>query len=810
MNKLLTGASVAAGLMTVLSGCSDTFDPSSTSDGEGLILVSVGLDKDVSAPRNLPKSAASRSAEIEASDLKLRLSSTDGNFAQEWLNMDEMGSSVKCPVGAYLFEAYYGEEGAEGFDAPYYYGSQSLSVFEDRTTPVDVTAKLGNAMVSVVYSEAVRSYFTKCDGTVVSSTGREFAYGLDETRAVYVTPGSVTINVDVTKQSGAGAKLSPMTFVAEACHHYTVTFDISGDGAGKGELTVTFNSDLEEREVEIDLSDEILLAPAPTVSAEGFTSAVPMTFVEGTKGENLRATIVAQAGVGTVVMTTSSASLLQQGWPAEVDFASADASTLAKLRELGLEFIGLEGVKTQMARLDFSNVVSHIAYVDGGSNMTEINFVAKDKVMKSSEPVALQIEIEKLGLDIVSVEALELDATELTFELAYNGADVNDVVFQLRNDRNTWSNVDPVSVTALSRAGETYRVVLPVPAEGAVEFRALCGDLSTEGRIVKRSSVRLTVDENDVFATHATLGVSDSEAKLYLSENGTDFVEYAFTAGAGKTLAVNGLKAGTTYTARAQVDDVVSPVISFTTETAAQIPNGNMDAEVATERLGRATVFSSYIYKNVYAAPWGTNNEMTTKDGAYFVYVRPNTAYPTTDSHSGSATVLRTSAWGSGTTAAGAISVLYHIDAGMLHLGANRGTRPDGYGDVTGCLSTDDLDCGMEFGSRPSSLSFWYKYSPKNSADRGYAEIWVKDAAGNTLAGNVMDLGAVGEYTQVTLPLTYAAGAPKGAKIYVKFLSSNDEQFLTNNDSNLAYQLATSGNPHYGSVLYVDDIELNY
>ena len=100
-NKLLTGATVAAGFMTILSSFGDTFDPSSTADRPGRILVSVGLDKEVAAPQAMSKASATDADVIDVSDLKLRLSSVDGEYTQTWNSVDEMPVSAEYPVGGY-------------------------------------------------------------------------------------------------------------------------------------------------------------------------------------------------------------------------------------------------------------------------------------------------------------------------------------------------------------------------------------------------------------------------------------------------------------------------------------------------------------------------------------------------------------------------------------------------------------------------------------------------------------------------------------------------------------------------------------
>lgn len=187
----------------------------------------------------------------------------------------------------------------------------------------------------------------------------------------------------------------------------------------------------------------------------------------------------------------------------------------------------------------------------------------------------------------------------------------------------------------------------------------------------------------------------------------------------------------------------------------------------------------------------------------------------TTDMFSGSkAALVRTIGWGKGNSAISGISgICKYIDAGLLHLGSSRTGRPDGYGDgvTQGIITTDDLDCGIAFASRPASLSFKYKYTNKNANDKGYAEIWVKDASGKTIASGNVNLDPASAYQTKTISLSYAAGAAKGAKIYIKFLSTNSRDFLAKNSDNISGPgIANSDGNYLGSQLYIDDITLNY
>lgn len=792
MNKLLSGAIAATGLV-VISACSDTFDPSS--DGhQGRILPTVDLDKEVAAPKAKAQSRAGGEAtEIGVADLTLKLTAASG--LEYIFGIDEFPTNQDFPVGEYTFEAYYGQESDEGFEKPYYYGATSLTVLENKTTPVSVTASLANAMVTVQYTDAVKQYFASYEAEVASSTGAKFAYAPDETRAVYVSPGTININVAVTKQNGVSANLNPYSFTAEARHHYIVTFDVNGGETGAAQLIVTFSEELAEETVELDLSDQILTAPAPTVTPSGFTSGEALALIEGTTPEQpLRTTVVAQGGVKTVTIATTSASLIRQGWPEEVDLAAADAATLAKLSELGLDVKGCDG-KSKMALVDFTNVASHIEWLEAADNTSTFTIVAKDNLMKSSDPeVLLTISIEKLALTISEIDPLYVDDTTLTFLLDYNGADAaNEVKVQTRNERGTWSDA-AATITPVSRAAATYKVTVPVAADGNVEFRVVAGDIISEVVTATREEPTHTLEitENNTFATYAMVGLNRVDgasasqdaatATLFVSTDGATFTETESTVN-GELLKFGNLSPATTYYVKADVNGLRTRAVSFTTEAATQIPNGDMETWSSYEKSSGATKYSVWVA----AEPWNTLNELTTsKISMWANYCAGSGTLDTDDAYSGSkAALIRTIGWERPT----ALNDPKNFTPGELYVGT---------------YENSTANYGISFNTRPSALSFYYKYTAQNNGEQGYAEISVIDNANNVIATATKDLDAQSAYTKATVNLNYPIGSAKASSIRIIFRSTNTTQYL-NKDG-----VVQESGSYVGSKLYVDDIALEY
>lgn len=201
-------------------------------------------------------------------------------------------------------------------------------------------------------------------------------------------------------------------------------------------------------------------------------------------------------------------------------------------------------------------------------------------------------------------------------------------------------------------------------------------------------------------------------------------------------------------------------------------------------------------------AVWGTNNPMTSSQGGNYAYCRISGTISSTDHSSGSySALIRTVGWGSGNTAIGSTDgACKYVDAGLLHLGPSRSVREDAY-DAT----------GIAFASRPSSLTFSCKYSPKNSEDYGNVLVTVYDSDGNTIATGTKNITALNSFTGVTVPLEYSVLDRKAARIYVKFVSTVESRFLVKTQLNPPAFGGSLGKATWmGSQLYVDGLTLTY
>lgn len=850
---------VAAGL----SACSDTFAPDQ--GGEGKMIVTTALDKEYvssssnqGAPLSAPGSRAA-AADVSVSDISLKITSEDGSFSRTFDNAASLADPISVPVGKYNVEAFYGDINDEGFDKPHYRGSSTLSIRENATEKVAVTASLANAMVRCETSDMFRDYFASYSLSLRSTLGNEHVYTDGESRSVYLHPGQVTASITITKKNGTTATLEPKSFTAEARHSYLLRFDVNSSEAGEGQLVLTYDDLCDMEEVTVDLSDAILNAPAPRITTEGFADGDSWNIVAGdTPDRSPRATLIAQAGIDGVVLTTRSVSLLAQGWPAEVDLCNPGAAA-ATLQALGLRMAGMNK-PGKMAVVDLTDVQSHIGYVEGGDNASVFTLQVRDKNQRVAQaPVSFTVNTVIPHLEFLSADPILVEDTDFTLYITYTGKGVDKLRLQRRNERNTWDDLTVNAVTPDATVADKYKVNATVPADvDNMQMRVVINSLAAEFDFQRVTSpYAVETINNGVFAHEALVQLNDNapmavkgkaprrvaqvpgDLSWQLStDGGTTWSTATPTAKGNARFLFSNLNPAKTYTIRALSTGVPTRRQQFTTEAEAQLPNSSME-EYYSEKGPSNNIYKWYPYAQGASNPaWNTYNPVTLSQGKSqanynYAYDATSGTVFTSDARSGSAAAqIRTVGWGGGNTASGNLlnswnfGTCKHVSAGQLFLGNWDGVTAEA--DAT-------PNYGHTFNSRPSSFSFWYKYAvmSKSGSDNGQKGVVVfrlLDASGNAIVSyeekldpncnyaNVNsrpDYSVNGSYQQHTINITYPENAPKAAKVVVIFKSTDkttSELEGLKNDSNMRppKPMNLSDHEYLGSSLLVDDLQLNY
>lgn len=267
--------------------------------------------------------------------------------------------------------------------------------------------------------------------------------------------------------------------------------------------------------------------------------------------------------------------------------------------------------------------------------------------------------------------------------------------------------------------------------------------------------------------------------------------------------------------------EIASAEAEATLETPVQLPNSGME-EWHYEKVHSGGWVSDDIY-TIYPWTsgsnnfWDTNNDFTTRNRGVFACIYnsfPAVSFVKT-SHGGTwAAELRSTGNGRGNTLPSNVLSMNRVP-GELFAGTVEVST--GGTDATPSGDKYSINKNRTFNTRPTGLSFWYKYSPY-TADSYRVSFQIIDSKENVIMENSYESSAeMNEWTNIVLPLKYEDKEiyEKCAKIFICFSSS------IHSGAEMPYQKVESytiwldketslGPVWYGSLLTIDDISLVY
>lgn len=803
-------------VVAVMSSCAKDETQSSL---EGRIDVKVNADKKMSAD------ISRRGEEIvspDVNDFALTIKSSDGDVSNSWERFEAF-QPVSVEIGTYTVTASYGDANAEGFDALSYCGSEVIEVVRGETSVASLTCTIDKARVSISYTDDFKSYFTSYSAYITSSKGNKITYSSDEERGAYFVPGDLQLYLEVTRQGvSQQVTLNPKNFRADVKHDYSLTMDVDASTAS---LQITFNDDPTSVEnVEIEISDEALNSPAPTFIPYGFESGSSVEVVEGgSVSDKLEAYLNAPSGLAKCELITSSESLINEGWPADVDLMNLTTEQSLKLKELGLQTMGLGANHDKIAIIDFKNVVPNLYCTTEGNATHTFTLRATDIISKVSEDLVLKVITRNNGFAVVLPEYVPYGSTTMTADLTLEG-DPNLVKFYYIG-LGVYQEFMPENISIQpGTQAHKYTVTFTYPeplldTENGVKFKAEYGHKTIESTFkVEDPEITLSLKNGDadVWAKHADFQIVASAKTLSRNSRtiSSSTIEFQYEKNDGvwqklenvvfdgsNGFTVNGLTSNTSYKIRAVYSqDVFSNELTIQTEEELSVPNAGMEDWYYTNPKNNNWEMW-YVCKENEQPVWNTMNILTTSANGRYRY-NSNSGTIRTDGKTGYAARIRAVGWGSGNTAAGSASVCQNATVGELYLGHyDSSTQKTVYG-------------GIDFGSRPKSMTIDYKYTPGKGGDQYYAEIVILNKQLDTVTeigrGLSRNGNSVGEWTSLTVNIDYTEEGKnmKATNMYIVFKSGDRA------GKNYFNTLPSFGNlsdgEFVGSEFFVDNIVLNY
>lgn len=819
--KLLHYGFLLVGAALGLAACSED-NPWMNSDGEGGILPLVNADSHVKDA--IPTRATAMTPDVQ--EFGLKLTKADGQFTKTWDRLADFDEKQGFRSGEYTLEAFYGSIDEEGFEKPCYRGATQVVVKPGEQTEVAVTATLANSMVSIDYTDAFKNYFADYQ-TSLHTEG----YGYNELPKdcpdpMYVAPGKVQISVAFTKPNGQSATVQPAEFTAEARHHYHVTLDCNNGNVGDAQLIVTFDDTVDQEEVIVDLSDELLNMPEPEVTPQGFTDGQTLQLIEHSPADSpMKFTAYVPAGIQAATFTVNSDSYTPP-FGREVDLASADGAVQSQLAAAGVKVLGLFKNPDKLATVDFSGLIEQLP-----AGTHTITLQMKDRLTRVNTPVSVTIVNAPLELSFISAPVCPFGSTSATVNISYNGTDPRrDITVQGLNDDGVWVDCPVTSAAATNAKARKSRsdafpskayalgVTVPVTTRD-IQVRIYYKGVQKATGVIKRG---YAVEAN-AFARHAILTVKTNKESIASTVNSLRVYDGEKELGSGNitrdpangTVTITNLKGSTRYhlyfTTASSGSSFTDADVAFTTEAEAQVENAGMENWYSEKVHSQKTLgIGEDIYRwfpNAQGSNyWGTRNATTTGQST------GTTCYYTSFSgtiNSGNAAEISTLGWGKGVTFGGA-NDKPQVTAGMLFMGSHSYSGSE----TTFEPSKETFDYGRSFTSRPTSLSFDYKFTSHNSeAFKAYVVIENR-AGGKTTRlayGELVSNTNVSNFTNTTIRLNYSNLTLKATHAYIVFISSNAENpgVSKHQGSKNAFK-GNSDSKYIGNVLTVDNIKFNY
>lgn len=763
----------------------------------------------------------------------------------EWTTLADFLSDDELTLRSgnnYLAAAAHGDVNREGFELPYYEGSQPFVINKGKTTNVEVTCYLANAKLAIVYTDAFKDYFTTYTSEVSTSLGNIVEYVSSEERYAYFKPGDLVVRVKVKKKEGYSQEvtLKAKDFTAEARHAYILTLDVD---AGSSSLNVSFSDDIpNQKPVTIEISDEALSAPAPYFKANGFNENQALTVVEGKSAEaaEVYAYLHAAGGIANCSLITHSASLVKQGWPEMVDLANISTEKLSVMQNLGLQIVGLGDKKDKIAKIDFTNVIPFLEYTnEEAEHVFELR--ATDKLAKENqEPLTFRVHSSDNKFAVSAGESVLYGTTKMKAKLTLDG-DPAKVTYWLKKD-GTDQQVMP---SAVKSDGISHELVFKFDESQYSDIQVEARYLHRTGTLTSamgEPEVTLSLQyPGDVWTKQATLLLAGNvdgwnfqcSKKDKDGNNGVWNKEECNLS--GSTISLSKLTPATGYTYRFVKEDEEGDVIETSnplgieTEEEKQIPNSGFEEWYSKElysTIGKIYTFYPFTEKsNVENRWWDTSNARTTPNpgsaAAWYYRSFPGTV-PTSDEkytasyhlnkfgkkalttggHNGTGVEIATVGWGSDNTWTKNIingkftGKLQNRTAGSLYIG----------------LYDGEEKYGKSFPSRPTQVKFWYKfYSYNNESTVPYVEVY--DEEGVKIGyGEITINNSVNEFTEGLMNIDYTGNEhKKAAKMIIVFRSTSNKNPATEIlEGDQSVIVGYWDSRHIGSVLTIDDLSLVY
>lgn len=657
--------------------------------------------------------------------------------------------SVELEAGTYQLKAFLGELVPAKFDAPYFAGSTKFLVEANKKTSASVTCALANTKVSVSYSDDFKEAYPSYSLSMTTAhTSSALVFGKDETRSAYFQADSTgqKLNLSMSLTSLENKKTTFTPSAITIKPREDVKLLFKTDGEAVSGVKLEITIDGSTADTTVNVDvPDYMLPLDPPL-------ITPNGFVSGQ------------------VLEVSSVDV--ENWNVNIAASLFAGGTIDScIVEINSSYFKEKGLKNRydLANLSEEDKTALNGYFPVEGDMFHQRSYNLDLRQSLVKKICEEAEVGSIHeFTFIVKDSLKAHQASKPVVLKLKSV-VPELQIAMR-DGDVWSTHALLRVQVISGNPKNVKFVIPRVPGNTNSWKFVTGTPSIDGQFVTLDYTGLTPDTK--YMVKAVYGSSIS------SKPETDI--YEFTTEPALQLSDNSFENWTRKTIR---------------------------EEMAFPGLG---VFISAIYgwypckENELTAPyWSSTNNQTIFSkipdditGDYPLnsqdYVLQPSIEQATEANSGSfAAKVMTVGWGRGIKESEIVGT-EHITPGKLYLGTDNGNVK-----------------GVEFTSRPTRLSFAYKYEPQNN-EMFKARAVVMN--GNTEIGytEMVSRVAQNDYVRTSVPFVYSEQYKdlKATHIYIEFVSST-----SGGNSYVEKRKDACLGAFYrfiGSTLYVDDVNLEY
>ena len=266
MNNIIYKIAAAALVAGGLSACSEELLPV---EGEGHVKISATLNSDVTVV-----SRAMAEEELAAS-CTVWISNSKG-VVREYHGLNNIpAGGIDLYSGHYKAEGWAGVKSAASWEDRWFEGVEEFDVTKGETTNVELSCKIQNTLVSVVYDASADEVISDYTMTVGSTAGELVFEGNDERKGYYIMPeGETSMKYTLKGKLSNGEEYARSATIenVKPSTEYRLTVRYTGENEELGGAFLTIEVD----ESEVVVEDTILITVAPEIQGFNFDIDQPV------------------------------------------------------------------------------------------------------------------------------------------------------------------------------------------------------------------------------------------------------------------------------------------------------------------------------------------------------------------------------------------------------------------------------------------------------------------------------------------------------------------------------------------------------